>query len=128
MSNPLDKGNGTSVFGTSVNIKTLSIWMAKYANPQLQVYDSGNIISSCLSVTPKKISRTEIDTEILRNYAGIAHNDNKHKFYYVADQQLMSICTQIFPYIENIIKRYIATDESLVKKIWDKNKFWYSSN
>lgn len=116
VSKPLDRGNGTSVFGTSVNIKTLSIWMAKYANPQLQVYDSGNIINSCLPDTPKKISKTEIDTEILRKYAGIAHNDNKHKFYYVANQQLMSICTQIFPYIENIIKRYIATDESLVKR------------
>lgn len=55
--------------------------MAEYANPQLQVFDgNGNQISSRLPSTPVLIPKTEIDTVLLQNYAGDAHNNNKHKF------------------------------------------------
>ncbi len=123
VADPLDKGIGSRILGGCVNIKTLSEWMAKYANPQLQVWNSSGIINSCLPVTPAIISKTEIDTKLLKNYAGVAHNDNKHKFYYSPGQNLMPICNEIFPHIENLIKRYVATDNSLVKKYGIKINF-----
>lgn len=114
---PLDTGKGTNIFNAPINIKTLCKWMAEYGNPQLQVWDStGNLISTRLTGAPIVIPKAEIDTDILRNYAGVAHNDNKHKFYYSADSQLMLICNEIFPYIENIIKRYVAETDSQIKK------------
>lgn len=112
---PLDTGRNSSVIGSVINIKTLCKWMAYYANPQLQVWDGGRVIQSRLQTPPAVIPSTEIDTIILQNHAGVAHNDNKHKFYYVADTQLMSICTQIFPHIENLVRRYIITSDSKVK-------------
>ncbi len=112
---PLDTGRNSSVIGSKVNIKTLSKWMAHYANPQLQVWEGGSVVQSLLQTPPVVIPSTEIDTNFLQNHAGDAHNDNKHKFYYAADTQLMSICTQIFPHIENLVRRYIVTSDSKVK-------------
>lgn len=112
---PLDTGRCSNVIGGVINIKTLCKWMAHYANPQLQVWEGGSLIQSQLPTPPVVIPSTEINTLILQDHAGDAHNDNKHKFYYAADAQLMSICTQIFPHIENLVRRYIVTSDSKVK-------------
>lgn len=112
---PLDTGGNSTLIGGKINIKTLSVWMAQYANPQLEVWDNGTRIQSRLLPPPLSISSNEIDTRILQNNAGIAHNDNKHKFYYAADAQLMTICSIIFPHIENLISKYIADPDCKVK-------------
>ena len=112
---PLDTGGNSALIGGKINIKTLSVWMAQYANPQLEVWDNGTRIQSRLLPPPSCISSNEIDTRILQNNAGIAHNDNKHKFYYAADAQLMTICSIIFPHIENLISKYIADPDCKVK-------------
>lgn len=113
---PLDKGSKSSLFNTRLTIKTLCEWMAEYANPQLQVFDgNGNQISSRLPSTPVLIPKTEIDTVLLQNYAGDAHNNNKHKFDYSADAQLLQICGQIFPHIEGMVTRYVG-DNCAIKK------------
>lgn len=113
---PLDKGSKSSLFNTRLTIKTLCEWMAKYANPQLQVFDeNGNQISSLLPTTPVMIPQAEIDTVLLQSYAGDAHNNNKHKFDYTADAQLLQVCEQIFPHIEGMVTRYVG-DDCAIKK------------
>lgn len=113
---PLNKGFTSSIFNAGVNIKTLCEWMAKYANPQLVVFDNnGNQISTCLSTIPAVIPQSEINTDLLKTYAGATHNDNKHKFDHVNDTRLFEICGKIFPHIEGMVKRYVANGSDVKK-------------
>lgn len=107
--------NSSFLGSDPLSIKSLSEWMAGYAEPQLVVYDDNRVRIPHRNPSVVSIPEAEINTDKLRQYAKPAHNDAKHLFDYAPKSDLYPICTDIFPSINNLLQNYCSDSETIMQ-------------